>query len=550
MRIVHIVLLTLSVLSNTVLAEKYALLVGISNYKSEKIKDLDGPKFDVESLQSILPAWGISQKNTTVLVDVMATKYNIVKALKALENKTSFGDQLFIYFSGHGTSPFDDNVGLEMAHTTGAFLPYDSMFDEGATSEQVLNSLIVGQRDIQPVLKKMDEDRQVFVVIDACFSENTARSITNNVKKPQSRAASLSFSMLSSAAKTDNVVEEKYNYPYKNVVFFAASAKHEVAGDYNRAMDLPRLTFDGNPHGVFTDALLRVLTGAIPVDSNGDKVLSYLETYKAASSYLSDAAQSPKMSHKEGSGAIERSVFATKNPELIQEIMPASFENEYPLNVYIDKSLVQVKSILSDISGVKTLDHTQDVDLHIKQMGNGMNITNRAGELIKHFSLLRNEDIYAYFKAQHWLKNIRKLSGAGGFSLSVDLSDGKNLGSTVRIGEEFDLTLTTDKPANLWLFAMNSDGDLSVLYPLNSIENSMSERGEKSMMKILAGDPLGEDWLIAFAFNKNIKQLDKFIGSSFSGASLRAEQLYSIIANNQSIMAKHEKRLVTAESNN
>lgn len=547
MRLVTAVIL-MTMLSSSVVAEKYALLVGISDYQSKQVKDLDGPKYDVESLQSILPAWGIHTKNTTVLVDVMATKNNIINSLKDLESKTVAGDQVFIYLSGHGTSPFDDKVGLEMAHTTGAFLPYDSIFEDEATSEDILNSLIVGQRDIQPILKNMDKNRQVFVVIDACFSENTARSITNNGQKPQSRAQSLSFSMLSSAAKTATIQEEETDYPYENVVFFAASAKHEVAGDYHHDMDLPRLTLDGKPHGVFTDALLRVLTGAIPVDANGDKKLSYLETYKAASSFLSDAAQSPKISYKVGNQAIERSVFASENPELIQEITPAPFNNRTPLKVYVDKGLLQVKSILSETAGIDLVDKVYNAELQVKPYGSGMKIVNATGEVIKTYSVLRNSDIYSYFKAQHWLHSIRELNGAGGFSLSIDLSDGKNIGSTVRVGEEFDLTLTTDQPANLWLIAMDSDGHLSILYPMNSLENSQSESGENNMMKILAGNPLGEDWLVAFAFNKKIKSLDKFVGGSLHGASLRAEQLYSIIANNQSNMAKHEKRLITANA--
>lgn len=536
------------------LAQKYALLVGISDYKSVNIKDLEGPKYDVDSLQTILPAWGISRANTQVLVDAQATKQNIIKALQRLEQNTRSGDQLFIYFSGHGTSPFDDQLGLDMAHTTGAFLPFDSLFSEKVSRAQLLNSLIVGQRDLQPWLKKMDKDRQVFVVIDACFSENTARSISNDFQKPQPRAQSLPYAMLTSAVKTTNTKKANTGqfgeaYPYDNVVFFSASAKHERAGDYNRQMDLSRLTLDGKPHGVFTDALLRVLTGMIAVDNNGDKQLSYLESYQAASNYLSDAAQTPKMSHKKGSKVIERAVFATEAPHLIQQVVSPSNQNIQPLHVYIKqpRAQAQVKSVLGDVAGLLVTQDQKMADLLVLQNGYGIDVVNKLGEKIKTFAVLNNHKIYSYFKSQHWLKNMRHLKAAGRSSLLIDFFDGANIGSTVRIGDKFDLNITTDKAASLWLMVMNSDGGVDVLHPRDNEENKPVSSGAQAVMPLLAKAPLGEDWLIALAFSEPIKALDKFIGASFSGAGASAEQFYSIIASYQSQMAKHEKRLITVE---
>jgi len=563
MRVIITLLCFLCSTAQYVYASKYALLIAVSDYKSEKITDLDGPKYDVESLAAILPSWGIKNSNINILLDKEATKQNIIQALNNLERKTKAGDQLFIYFSGHGTSPFDKDVGLDMAHTTGAFLPYDSLFDKNASSTQILNSFLIGQRDIQPILKKMDKNKQVFIVVDACYSENTARSSSNDFTKPQPRAASLSFSMLSNASNSsgenseDNSASrsEKNNlnnssttsdtYPYNNVVFFSASSKHETAGDFNKTMNLAKYTFDGKPHGVFTDALLRVLSGLIPVDSNGDKVLSYLETYNAASSYLSNSDQSPKMSYKLGSRSIEHAIFSTNNPQLIQKVKLSANSTPPPLTVFFGDNLGQVQNVLSDIQGIKQIDSKGGADFVLSAKNDGMIVVNSSGEIIKEFTVLKSTIILTYFKSQYWLTKMRNLNGSGGFTVAIDVSDGKNIGSTVRIGEEFEVSLTTDKTSNLWLIAMNNNGGVDVLYPFNGNENKSIKSGASSIMKILAGDPAGEDWLIAYAFKHKVKALNKFVGASFIGASLRAEQFFSIVASNQKQMAKHDKRLIT-----
>ena len=270
--------LELLVFSHFTFAENYALLVGVSDYESPIITDLDGPKYDVLAFQKILPSWGFKASNTAILIDDMATKSNILASLRAINIKAKHGDNVFLYMSGHGTSPFDYDVGIRMPHSTGAFMPYDSHLSPD--HQRTLNSLVVGATDLLPTLKQLDQKSQVFVVVDACYSENTARSISSITDQtPASRAQSLPFSMASTDFSNDAPAHdiESSVYPYNNIVFFAASAKNEVAGDYHKGMR--SRTFDGNPHGVFSDALLRVLNGMVPADANSDGQLSYLEAY-------------------------------------------------------------------------------------------------------------------------------------------------------------------------------------------------------------------------------------------------------------------------------
>jgi hypothetical protein len=74
------------------------------------------------------------------LVDRQATRRAIMDELQALEGRSQPGDHLFLYFSGHGTSPYDPNR-LPLPHSTGAFLPYDFPSGEGVSPHAQVENL-------------------------------------------------------------------------------------------------------------------------------------------------------------------------------------------------------------------------------------------------------------------------------------------------------------------------------------------------------------------------------------------------------------------------
>ncbi len=78
-----------------------------------------------------------------------------------------------IYFSGQGTSANDNNNAYDLPYATGAWVPYDLDY---ATAATVSKSLIVGRRDLLPLLRQLDEGgRWVVVVSDSCYSGQVGR---------------------------------------------------------------------------------------------------------------------------------------------------------------------------------------------------------------------------------------------------------------------------------------------------------------------------------------------------------------------------------------
>jgi hypothetical protein len=75
-------------------------------------------------------------------------------------------------------------------------------------------------------------------------------------------------------------------HPYRHGIALAAASIKEKAKDIGK-MDLEFFpTYDEQPHGAFTDSLLRVLTGREPGDANQDGVLTYRELYDSVLGHM------------------------------------------------------------------------------------------------------------------------------------------------------------------------------------------------------------------------------------------------------------------------
>ena len=139
-------ILTLFLLSsNSLLAEKYALLIG-SNYKGnkEKISELNVSEKDVFFLKNILEKKGKFNQIET-LTGKNVTKKKIREAIKNLAKKVKKDDVALIYFSGHGGIVRDPNdktklinilVCHESPHITDK--EFHSYIDEIKTDKTVL----------------------------------------------------------------------------------------------------------------------------------------------------------------------------------------------------------------------------------------------------------------------------------------------------------------------------------------------------------------------------------------------------------------------------
>ncbi len=264
-------------------AENHALLIGIGKYKQ---RTLEGPPFDVAALAGMLIAhYDFPKKNVHTLVNEEAVKSRILDEIQLLADRTRPGDRVFIYFSGHGTSRRDELLALPLPHSTGALVPADFNGAPGQSAEKLLAQLIIGRRDLRPTLERLDRDREVLMVFDTCFSGNTVRAIEAPEYTNSNRYMRLHPRSVFGAERNVGNFEENLKplepYPYRNIFYISASTDNEVARDIRQDNLHLFPTIDGNPHGVLTDSLLRVLAGQRIVDTNNDGQWSQIELYTA-----------------------------------------------------------------------------------------------------------------------------------------------------------------------------------------------------------------------------------------------------------------------------
>jgi uncharacterized caspase-like protein len=272
--------------TRSALAENHALLIGIGQYRQ---RTLEGPPFDVSSLKTMLvERYNFAEENVHTLINDEAVRSRIMAEIKRLPRRTRPGDRIFIYYSGHGTSHHDETMALPLPHSTGALVPADFDGAPGQPAQKLLSQLIIGKRDLRPTLKRLDRDRNVLMIFDTCFSGNTVRGPKPSAALISSRHLRLETQGVFRAEREIGGYYENLKpneiYPYQNIFYISASAPHEIAHDIRRENLRLYPTYDGEPHGVLTDALLRVLAGQRPVDLDKDGQWSQFEIYSAVSS--------------------------------------------------------------------------------------------------------------------------------------------------------------------------------------------------------------------------------------------------------------------------
>lgn len=219
------------------IAERWAVVVGIGDYRSESIPDLRYAGADAQSVYDFLksPAAGFSDDHIVFLKDANATGQAIREALFVFLQKANYNDLVFIYFAGHGAPDTSrpDNLYL---------LPYDA-------DVKALASTGFPMWDVKTALRRQIKAERVIVVADACHSGGTKDGETNPING--------SFSDLFT--------------PSRRVILTAADDNELSYEDAKW----------GGGHGVFTYNFIEGLKGAADSDKNG------IVTFQEASDYVS-----------------------------------------------------------------------------------------------------------------------------------------------------------------------------------------------------------------------------------------------------------------------
>lgn len=253
-------------------AERHALLIGIGKYP--QLYDLAGPGNDVEALaEELVGNWGFAPENVIRLVDSEATKRAILDAFDRLLAETEPGDHVLVYYSGHGTGAFDGeprqrSEGL-LGEWTGALMPYDyaAGLPANPTPAEWAEGLIVGRRDLEPRLLRLDRDRDVFLVFDTCFSPPRSPPGDDfsgrDMRSIAERAARWTSPPPFGKTRGIGYAEEAVEAPV-----FGALTDGEPRHPYRKLIYL---------EGAVTDSLLEALAGGAA--AGPDDLLSYSELF-------------------------------------------------------------------------------------------------------------------------------------------------------------------------------------------------------------------------------------------------------------------------------
>lgn len=211
----------------------YAIVVGIEEYQ-QHLPKADFAAHDAEIMRDyLIKTFGYPEQNVVMVLNERATKTSLEKYVDGwLPDHVEKGDSVFVYFSGHGAPnpktgkaylvPFDGDPAF--IERTG--YPLDKLYDS-------LGSLLA---------------KDVFVVLDSCFSGAGGRSVIAEGARPM--VLSVENPMLTKG----------------RVVVLAASTGAQISSTYKQ-----------QGHGLLTYYFLKGLHGE--ADQNQDKATDLRELY-------------------------------------------------------------------------------------------------------------------------------------------------------------------------------------------------------------------------------------------------------------------------------
>ena len=500
-------------------AASHALIIGIGKYRNFPENTLDGPPNDARVLRDTLAkSWGFPAANIDLLLDEQATGAAIRQHLGALRDRVKTGDQVFVYFSGHGTSAYDPGSGALCSDVgSGCLVPYD--IPRGVTAQQVANALILGSRDIRPVLLAMEQNNpaSIFVVFDSCFSENSVKSILP--RGGVARELPMASMVRSGAAKSVPAAGVANDYPYRRVVFMSAAAKDETAQDIPQSLIASKdaQTIDGLPHGRMTDALLRGLRG--DANRNDDQMVTYKQLHQFVLSEMR-GVQTPQLKVPEQSDLDRAPVFGVAKAPASS----ATTRKREEVRVKLDATASALSAEIGKIPGVAVV--AELPDFMVTSQGGRFVLSLENGLQVRSYAAAQRADLMRRLAAE--LKDRQLMDYAVPHQKAeVTLSFQPEGRGTYCAGQQLDFKLSADRPMNFLLLNVDTAGTITVVHPSDA-------QPAKSSSAVLAqggvqGPYFGAEYMKLFAFADPPGDLNKWISASFEPTDARFDELMTLL---------------------
>jgi hypothetical protein len=486
-------------------ARNVALLVAVGQFSDPMLKtaQLLGPPIDINSMQKALTAhWGFKPADVVALRDQDATREHILDQIAALEQRSAPGDTVLIYFSGHGTSANDNNNSYDLPYATGAWVPYDLDYSSNAN---IARTLIVGRRDLVPRLKKLDQaGRWVVVISDSCYSGQVVRSFGQSFAHSRFLPMNSRDLGVSHVAPVVAPRTQPPPYPYDHVVLLSGASDSETGADIATAQLLQQApTIDGQYHGAFTDAFLRLLDGQLLTGS-----FDYAHAREAMNNFLEHRfPQHPQLlpAIAEDPQGIEGRPFLGMNmPSQPNSVAAVPAARDATLHLQLDSVSAALKAKVAALSGVAVVDRAGDLTL--KQRGDQAQLLGPAGDPVVS-TTAGNPNLIKRIAAQVWLNRVLPL-GSDSLGLRAETDPGSR-GNTFVQCESFVFEVRLQKPAYVMLLNLDSEGNLTVLYPTRASERQVVAAGAARAIPsadpkdhILVTAPFGSDQVAVLAFER------------------------------------------------
>jgi hypothetical protein len=510
-------------------ARNVALLVAVGQFRDPALKtfQLRGPAIDITSVQQTLSAqWGFAPADIVALRDSEATHERILAEIAALEQRSSKGDTVLIYFSGHGTSANADENAFDLPYATGAWVPYDLDYSSTPAAKR---TLIVGRRDLVPRLKRLDEaGRWVVVVSDSCYSGQVVRSFGQTFSHTRFLPMNARDLGVARVAAPIAARPPPPPYPYQHVLLLSGASDSEQGADISTAEQLQSSpTLDGQYHGAFTDAFLRLLKGQLLPGA-----FNYAQAREAMNAFLEhrNFPQHPQLlpAIAEDPHDVGSNPFLGMNLAAPPAVAPLPPPHDSNLLVRLETVATPLRDRIAAIAGVSIVDKAGD--LSVRQSGDQVLLMGPAGDPVVKTSAA-DPNLIKRIAAQAWLKHALPPS-VDKLGLRADTDPGSR-GNTYVQCESFVFEVRLHKPAYVMLLDLNSEGNLTVLYPAGPLERRMVPSGVATAIPgadpkdhILVTPPFGTDLVTVLAFEKQPSFFVDLTGAQqFATDSARAHSL-------------------------
>lgn len=249
--------------------ERWAVVVGIGEYASPDIPDLEFARADAQAMYDFLissAAGPFEEDHILLLTDENATGAAMREAMFVFLQQADWDDLVVIYYAGHGAPDPNrpDNLYL---------LPHDSDLDAMAATAFPM-------WDVKTALRRQIKAERVIVIADACHSAGTQEEELTGISGDQNAIAG-GFTQL-----------------------FTPSRRLSITAADTNEFSFEDARWGG--HGVFTHFLLEALKGK--GDLNGDGIVTFSEVYQYVSSSVVDATQGRQNPQRTGLGDIPLAV--------------------------------------------------------------------------------------------------------------------------------------------------------------------------------------------------------------------------------------------------